>query len=231
MNNKDPLIRVVDLYKTFDTSGNRLDVLKGVSLEIRRGEMVAIVGASGVGKSTLLHILGTLERPDSGEVTCEGHNVFAYSDDALASFRNQAIGFIFQFHHLLPEFDALENVMMPALIRGMNAKKARHLAQAVLNRVGLANRSDHKTGELSGGEQQRVAVARALVLRPTILLADEPTGNLDPRTSETVHDLLLSLNREDGITAIIVTHNMKLAERLSRQITLIDGKAVPVNGQ
>jgi len=193
--------------------------------------MVAIVGASGVGKSTLLHILGTLERPDSGEVICDGHNVFAYSDDALASFRNQAIGFIFQFHHLLPEFDALENVMMPALIRGMNAKKARQLAQAVLNRVGLANRSNHKTGELSGGEQQRVAVARALVLRPTILLADEPTGNLDPRTSETVHDLLLSLNREDGITAIIVTHNMKLAERLSRQITLIDGKAVPVNGQ
>jgi len=231
MNNKDPLIRVVDLYKAFDTSGNRLDVLKGISLQIRRGEMVAIVGASGVGKSTLLHILGTLERPDSGEVICDGHNVFAYSDDALASFRNQAIGFIFQFHHLLPEFDALENVMMPALIRGMNAKKARQLAQAVLNRVGLANRSNHKTGELSGGEQQRVAVARALVLRPTILLADEPTGNLDPRTSETVHDLLLSLNREDGITAIIVTHNMKLAERLSRQITLIDGKAVPVNGQ
>ena len=229
MNNATPLIRVIDLKKAFDTNGNRLDVLKGVSLDIWRGEMIAIVGASGVGKSTLLHILGTLERPDSGQVFCEDNDIFSYDDDRLALFRNQAIGFVFQFHHLLPEFNALENVMMPALIRGMNVKKARSLAEGVLARVGLEKRSTHKTGELSGGEQQRVAVARALVLRPAILLADEPTGNLDPRTSETIHDLLLSLNREDGITAVIVTHNIKLAERLSRQVTLVDGQAVPVD--
>ena len=186
------------------------------------------IGPNGVGKSTLLHILGTLERPDSGQVMYEGEDIFTCDDDGLAAFRNQSIGFVFQFHHLLPEFDALEKVMMPALIRGIKAKEARDMAESVLARVGLEGRWDHKTGELSGGEQQRVAVARALVLKPAILLADEPTGNLDPRTSETIHDLLLSLNREDGITAVIVTHNMKLAEKLSRQITLADGKAVPV---
>jgi lipoprotein-releasing system ATP-binding protein len=229
MNNSAPLIRVMDLNKAFNTTGDRLEVLKGVSLDIWRGEMIAIVGASGVGKSTLLHILGTLERPDSGQVMYENNDIFAYDDDTLASFRNQSIGFVFQFHHLLPEFDALENVMMPALIRGLKAKEAKRLAHEVLIRVGLEKRSNHKTGELSGGEQQRVAVARALILRPAILLADEPTGNLDPRTSETVHDLLMSLNREDGITAVIVTHNMKLAEKLSRRITLMDGKAVPVS--
>ena len=229
MNNSTPLIRAIDLNKAFDTTGNRLDILRGVSLDIRRGEMIAIVGASGVGKSTLLHILGTLERPDSGQVLYEGNDIFACDDDALASFRNRSIGFVFQFHHLLPEFNALENVMMPALIRGINAKKAKHLAETVLTRVGLEKRSSHKTGELSGGEQQRVAVARALILRPTVLLADEPTGNLDPRTGETIHDLLLSLNREDDVTAIIVTHNMTLAEKLTRRVTLVDGRAVPVS--
>lgn len=228
MSSQEPLIKVVDVNKSFVTNGNRVDVLRGVCLEIWHGEMVAIVGASGVGKSTLLHVLGTLERPDSGEVYFEGKNVFGYDDEELASFRNQTIGFVFQFHHLLPEFNALENTMMPALIKGVSSKRACELAEGILVRMGLKDRLKHAVGELSGGEQQRVAVARSLVLKPIILLADEPTGNLDSRTSETIHDLLMSLNREDGITAVIVTHNMKLAERLSRQMTLIDGKAVPI---
>ncbi len=228
MNSREPLINVAHVKKSFFTNGNRVDVLRGVCLEIQEGEMIAIVGASGVGKSTLLHVLGALERPDSGEVLCRGKNVFSFDDEGLAAFRNETIGFVFQFHHLLPEFNALENTMMPALIKGMVRKKAREQAETILVRVGLKERLQHAVGELSGGEQQRVAVARSLVLKPAILLADEPTGNLDPRTSETIHDLLISLNREDGITAVIVTHNMKLAERLSRQMTLIDGKAVPI---
>ena len=229
MNSQQPLISVRGVYKSFVTNGNRVDVLRDVSLDIQQEEMVAIVGASGVGKSTLLHVLGTLERPDRGEVLYRGKNVFSYDDERLASFRNQTIGFVFQFHHLLPEFDALENTMMPALIKGMSAKEASQQAEAILVRVGLQDRFRHQVGELSGGEQQRVAVARSLVLKPFVLLADEPTGNLDRKTGETIHDLLMSLNRDDGITAVIVTHNMKLAERLSRQVTLIDGRAVPVN--
>ena len=228
MNSHQPLISVVDVHKSFITNGNRVDVLRGVDLDICEGEMVAIVGASGVGKSTLLHVLGTLERPDHGEVLYQGESVFTYDEQRLASFRNQTVGFVFQFHHLLPEFNALENALMPALIKGMNAKEASKRAEAILTRVGLKDRLRHHVGELSGGEQQRVAVARSLVLRPSILLADEPTGNLDARTGESIHDLLISLNREDGITAVIVTHNMKLAEKLSRRVTLIDGKAVPV---
>lgn len=229
MNSQQPLISVRGVHKSFVTNGNRVDVLRDVSLDIQQEEMVAIVGASGVGKSTLLHVLGTLERPDRGDVLYRGKNVFSYDDERLASFRNETIGFVFQFHHLLPEFDALENTMMPALIKGMSAKEASQQAEAILVRVGLQDRFRHQVGELSGGEQQRVAVARSLVLKPFVLLADEPTGNLDRKTGETIHDLLMSLNRDDGITAVIVTHNMKLAERLSRQVTLIDGRAVPVN--
>jgi len=229
MNNKQPLIRATDVRKSFITNGNRVDVLRGVDLDIHEGEMVAIVGASGVGKSTLLHVLGTLERPDHGEVFYKGESVFSYDESRLASFRNQTIGFVFQFHHLLPEFNALENTMMPALIKGVNPKEACERAEAILSRVGLGDRLRHYVGELSGGEQQRVAVARSLVLKPSILLADEPTGNLDARTGESIHDLLISLNRDDGITAAVVTHNIKLAEKLSRSVTLVDGKALPVD--
>lgn len=229
MNSQQPLISVRGVHKSFVTNGNQVDVLRDVFLDIQQEEMVAIVGASGVGKSTLLHVLGTLERPDRGDIFYRGKDVFRYDDERLASFRNETIGFVFQFHHLLPEFDALENTMMPALIKGMSPKEASQQAEAILVRVGLQDRCRHQVGELSGGEQQRVAVARSLVLKPSVLLADEPTGNLDTKTGETIHDLLLSLNRDDGITAVIVTHNMKLAERLSRQVTLIDGRAVPVN--
>ena len=229
MNNKQPLIRATDVKKSFITNGNRVDVLRGVDLDIHEGEMVAIVGASGVGKSTLLHVLGTLERPDHGEVFYKGESVFSYDESRLASFRNQTIGFVFQFHHLLPEFNAIENTMMPALIKGVNPKEACERAEAILSRVGLGDRLRHYVGELSGGEQQRVAVARSLVLKPSILLADEPTGNLDAKTGESIHDLLISLNRDDGVTAAVVTHNIKLAEKLSRSVTLVDGKALPVD--
>jgi lipoprotein-releasing system ATP-binding protein len=228
MNNQQPLIRVVDVRKSFVTNGNRVDVLRGVDLDIYEGEMVAVVGASGVGKSTLLHVMGTLERPDDGQILYQGESVFTYNEQRLASFRNQTIGFVFQFHHLLPEFNALENTMMPALIKGMNIKETRERAEAILTRVGLGSRLRHHVGELSGGEQQRVAVARSLVLEPSILLADEPTGNLDARTGESIHDLLISLNRDDGITAVVVTHNMRLADKLSRRVTLVDGKVSPI---
>ena len=229
MNNEQPLIRAIQVHKSFVTNGNRIDVLQGVDLDFHVGEMVAIVGASGVGKSTLLHVLGTIERPDAGEILFSGESVFAYDDENLAAFRNQTIGFVFQFHHLLPEFNALENTMMPALIKGVNATEAGDRAEAILTRVGLDHRLKHHVGELSGGEQQRVAVARALILKPAILLADEPTGNLDARTGESIHELLISLNREDGITAVVVTHNMTLAEKLTRRVTLLDGKAFPMD--
>ena len=167
--------------------------------------------------------------PDEGEIFYYGERVFTYDDEKLAAFRNRTIGFVFQFHHLLPEFNALENTMMPALINGMNRKEASERAEAILTRVGLGHRLGHHVGELSGGEHQRVAVARSLIMKPSILLADEPTGNLDTRTGDSIHDLLISLNREDGITAVVVTHNMKLAEKLTRRVTLVDGKALAIN--
>ena len=188
------------------------------------GETIALVGASGAGKSTLLHILGTIDRPTSGTVLFGGEDVFRRNDAALAAFRNSAIGFVFQFHHLLPEFSALENAMMPALIGGMRKGAAEAVATELLRDVGLSHRLTHRPGELSGGEQQRVAIARALVLSPQLLLADEPTGNLDMKTSDEVHELLADIHRRKGITLIIVTHNERLAARMARTIRMVDGK-------
>jgi lipoprotein-releasing system ATP-binding protein len=222
----EPLIEVQCLFKTFGDATKRVDVLKGIDLVIRTKETMAIVGASGVGKTTLLHILGVLDRPTSGKVLYEGKDVFTLDEAALALFRNRQVGFVFQFHHLLPEFSALENAMLPCLIQGMSKKEAASRAEVILGMVGLKERLSHRPGELSGGEQQRVAVARAMVLEPKVLLADEPTGNLDTKTGEAVSDLLQELNEAKGVTLLIVTHNLKLAERLSRQIQLVDGKVV-----
>jgi len=228
--NRPVKIAVQGLVKTFTTNGNRVEVLRGLDLDIYSGETLAVVGASGVGKSTLLHILGTLERPTAGEILWEGEDVFTLDDRRLAAFRNRKVGFVFQFHYLLPEFDALENVMMPALIARTPTPQAREQAEAILVRVGLQDRLRHRVSTLSGGEQQRVAVARALILKPEVLLADEPTGNLDPRSGAQVQDLLLDLNREQGLTSVIVTHNLELARVLDRQITLVDGKAMTIQG-
>ncbi len=203
-----------------------LHVLDGIDLEIRQGEMLAIVGASGVGKSTFLHILGALDRPTSGKILYGDTDVFALDSNQLARFRNEHVGFVFQFHHLLPEFSALENVMMPALIRRLNRNRAGKLARQILNDVGLSARVHHRPGELSGGEQQRVAVARALMLEPDIVLADEPTGNLDTHTGEAVHDLLLSINKQRGLTFVIVTHNDKLAIRADRILRMTEGRLI-----
>jgi lipoprotein-releasing system ATP-binding protein len=220
------LIQVQQLLKSYGNGTKRVEVLKGVDLNFSRGEKAAIVGASGVGKTTLLHVLGTLDRPTDGKVFYEGKDIYALNEKELALFRNREIGFVFQFHHLLPEFSALENTMMPCLIQGIPKKESASRAEAILTLVGLKERLSHKPGELSGGEQQRVAVARALVLEPKVLLADEPTGNLDTKTGESVFDLLQELNQIKGVTLIVVTHNLKLAEKLSRQIQLIDGKAL-----
>jgi lipoprotein-releasing system ATP-binding protein len=219
------LIRVEQLFKSFGNGAKRVEVLKGIDLTFSERERVAIVGASGVGKTTLLHIVGTLDRPTSGKVLYHGEDVFMMNERQLALFRNREIGFVFQFHHLLPEFNALENTMMPCLIQEIPKKEAAARAESILTVVGLKNRLTHKPGELSGGEQQRVAVARALVLEPKVLLADEPTGNLDTKTGESVFDLLQELNEIKGVTLIVVTHNLKLAGKLTRQVHLIDGKA------
>lgn len=224
-------IELRGLIKTFRHNGNQVEVLTGVDLDIRQGETLAVVGASGVGKSTLLHILGTLERPSAGKVHWEGKDVFSLDDRSLAAFRNRKVGFVFQFHHLLAEFNALENVMMPALIARLPQPVAREQAEAILVRVGLKERLTHRVSTLSGGEQQRVAVARALVLQPEVLLADEPTGNLDPKSGGRVQELILELNRERGLTSVIVTHNLEMARILDRQITLLDGKAVILQGE
>ncbi len=224
------LVEVVHIHKSFPHAGGELPVLKDVNLVLRPGEVCAVVGASGAGKSTLLHCLGTLDLPTRGEIRFEGRNVVDLPPAELAEFRNRTIGFVFQFHHLLPEFDALENVMMPALIARLPVRQARERAARMLDRVGLSHRLTHRPGELSGGEQQRVAIARALVMAPKLLLADEPTGNLDTKTSREVHDLLFELNAETGMAMLLVTHNMELARLSPRRIRMADGRLVEDEG-
>lgn len=219
----EPLISVRKLNKTFSVSGRDLHILKDINLDVQKGEMTSLMGPSGVGKSTLLHILGALDKPTSGEVLYENRNVFNLRDDALAAFRSRAVGFVFQFHHLMPEFNTLENTIMPSLIAGVKRSEAIRKAEQLLSDVGLSERLIHKPGELSGGEQQRAAVARSLMLDPKVILADEPTGNLDTRTGEELFRLLYDLNRK-GITFIIVTHNEILAAQCGRTVRMKDGQ-------
>ena len=221
-----PLVQVDNLQRSFQMGNQTVHVLNGITMTIERGEMVAIIGASGAGKSTLLHILGTLDRPTKGDVLFEGNNMFEASETALAAFRNQRIGFVFQFHHLLPEFTALENAYMPALIQKIPTHVAIEAATALLSDVGLSHRLHHKPGELSGGEQQRVAVARALIRQPNLVLADEPTGNLDTHAGEDLFNLLRQLNEKHGTAFILVTHNEKLSHQTDRLIHLQDGKII-----
>ena len=221
----EKLITIRGLNKIYSSPGGDLHVLKDITFDVARGEMIALMGPSGVGKSTLLHILGTLDRPTSGKVLYEGNDVFSLGGDALAGFRRGSVGFIFQFHHLLSEFNTIENTIMPALIAGKNYKEANAKAEHILSEVGLSKRLKHRPGELSGGEQQRVAVARALMLDPKVVLADEPTGNLDTKTGDDLFNLLKELNCK-GITFIIVTHNESLAEQCGKIVRMRDGQIV-----
>lgn len=216
------MIKAVDIRKRFGA----LEVLKGVSLEVKRGEVISIVGASGAGKTTLLQILGTLSKADGGELLIDGERVEAMNDRTLSRFRNQKIGFVFQFHHLLPEFTAFENVTIPALIGGMPQREAEQRAMELLRLVGLAERGEHKPSQLSGGEQQRVAIARALINSPAVLLADEPSGNLDSRNREEIHRLFFELRERLGQTIVIVTHDEQLAAMADRRIVMRDGGIV-----
>jgi len=226
----DVVLRLDGVHKTYSHLGKELPVLRGVDLEIRRGDQVSIVGKSGVGKSTLLHVTGTLDPPTRGRVLWEEKDLFQMPEPELARWRNRRIGFVFQFHHLLPEFTARENVMLPALIAGMDWSDAAARADRLLERMGLTDRATHRPGELSGGEQQRVSLGRALVMEPDILFADEPTGNLDERTSEEIHELLVTLNKDTGTALVLVTHNFSLARKMDTQLNLTGGLLVDWDG-
>jgi lipoprotein-releasing system ATP-binding protein len=219
-----PLVEIRDLARSFETGGGTIEVLRGLDLDIAEGDRIAIVGQSGVGKSTLLHILGTLDHPTSGTLRFSGEDVFNRSRESLAELRGRFLGFVFQFHHLLPEFSAIENVMMPGLIHGIEPEQMRVQSEAMLLDVGLAHRVDQAVGKLSGGERQRVAVARALVLDPPLVLADEPTGNLDPMTGDQVSELLFEMNRTRGTTLVVVTHSKRMADQLGRVLVLDAGR-------
>jgi lipoprotein-releasing system ATP-binding protein len=223
----EPLLAAVDLEKEYRIGPEVVRILRGVTLAVEPGESVAVIGASGVGKSTLLHVLGTLDRPSAGRVVFAGEDVFARSEAGLARLRRAEIGFVFQFYNLLGEMSALENAMLPALLQRLGLSEARERAAAALQEVGLGDRLRHRPGELSGGEQQRVAIARALVGRPRIILADEPTGNLDPKTSEVIWDLFVQLQASLRVAFVIATHNHDLARKADRGYRLVDGRAVP----
>jgi lipoprotein-releasing system ATP-binding protein len=220
--NESTMIKASEIKKSYGT----LNVLKGVNIEIKKGEVISIVGASGAGKSTLLHILGTLDRANNGALEINGTTISSLNDKRLADFRNKNIGFVFQFHHLLPEFTALENICIPAFIAGINKKQAEEKAKELLTFLGLENRMDHKPNELSGGEQQRVAVARALINTPSVVLADEPSGNLDSTTAKELHQLFFTLREQFNQTFIIVTHNEELADMADRKLVMRDGNIV-----
>ena len=218
------LLEIRGLSKSYGSGTNTLEVLSGIDLDLEIGTTTALVGASGAGKSTLMHLLGALDRPTTGSVSFRGENIFKKNERQLAAFRNRSIGFVFQFHHLLPEFTALENVMMPALIARVPRSDAMAAAQTLLQDVGLGQRMTHRPGELSGGEQQRVAIARALALEPELLLADEPTGNLDMKTSDSIHAMLAELQIKKRLTLVVVTHNERLAAAMGTTIHLLDGR-------
>lgn len=224
MNN---LLEITGLCKQYRMGNDTVEVLKGIDLTIAPATTTALVGASGAGKSTLLHLLGALDRPSSGTVAYRGQDLFCRSDRELADFRSRTIGFVFQFHHLLPEFSALENVAMPALIARMDQRTALQRANNLLEAVGLGHRVTHRPGELSGGEQQRVAIARALVMEPELLLADEPTGNLDARTSEAIYELLMNIQQQTGVSMVVVTHNERIAAGMEQMVRLFDGRITP----
>lgn len=219
------MLKLQNIHKSYRTGKSELlHVLKGIDLEVAEGEIIAVTGPSGVGKSTLLHIIGALDKPTQGHVFIDGEDLFRHNDGTLAVLRNKTVGFVFQFHHLLPEFSAIENIMMPALISGMSRRQAQKRAQELLGEVELLDRSHHRPAELSGGEQQRIAVARALMNHPRLLLADEPSGNLDMQTARSLHALLWNISRQHKQTLLIVTHNLELAQRADRIIELYDGR-------
>ena len=221
------LLHIQELQKSFVEGGREIHVLRGLDMDLEEGERLAIVGESGVGKSTLLHILGTLDRPSGGRLIYRGRDLSTFDQDALSNIRNREIGFIFQFHYLLPDFSAMENVMLPALIQGWEWKKAREAAVKLLEVVGIKDRMGHRPGKLSGGEQQRVAVARSVILEPQLILADEPTGDLDPHTGEEVENLLFRLNENQGVAIVVATHNRKYSAKMGRQMELREGRLFP----